>query len=281
MRSETRLGESSDGQFTYMTGMLPLKEKVTIYEVVNNTLITFPRLMKEADSAYYTKMVIPTGEQAWSQNKMCEKYDIDTLFSRDDYCGTADDCLNDEQLFRLACKTDEITREPFVSVILTVSTHSPWNKVYEDFPVCFPETFSNELKTYLKNVHYVDKWLGWYLQSLKDKGLYSSSTIVIMADHKPNVAKLNLGDCPSLCDDIPLLIINSPVKFSNDCEKEIFQTSFFPTLLDMWGIESSWRGVGESLLQTDSISGQDMERERMARRQEMSEALIYSDYFAE
>ena len=281
MCSETQLGESSDGQFTYMTGMLPLKNEVTINEVANNELITIPKLFKQADSTYHVKMVIPTDESSWSQATMCVKYGVDTLFSRNDYRGEAAEWLNDEQLFRLVAKTDEQAKSPFISFVLTSSTHSPYNKIYEDMSVQFPDSCSSELVTYLKNVHYMDKWLGWYMESLKEKQLYDSTTIIIMADHKPNTPKLNLKGNQSLCADLPFLVINSPVDFDLDSTEPIYQTSFFPTLLDMWGIKSTWRGVGESLLSVDSMNVSSEEKQKRHNlRQQLSDALIYSDFFA-
>ena len=41
MESETLLGESSDGQFIYLTGLLPLKNGVTINEISSDTITTF------------------------------------------------------------------------------------------------------------------------------------------------------------------------------------------------------------------------------------------------
>lgn len=247
MESETQLGESSDGQFIYMTGYLPIKDDVAINSVADNKLLTLAHFFKKIHNEAETRMVIPTGQNAWSQATMCKTYGIDTLYSRDTYKGEAADWLNDEQLFKYAASKDIKSDKPFFSVILTSSTHSPWNKKFDNVKFQFPANFSSELKTYLTNVHYMDKWLGWYIESLKAKGIYDDTTIIIVADHKPNGPKLNIPDL-QMCADIPLIIVNSPVKIENSPNERIYQTSVFPTILDLWGSDSDWRGVGYSLL---------------------------------
>ena len=53
----------------------------------------------------------------------------------------------------------------------------------------------------------------------------------------------------------------------------------FPTLLDLTGIQSSWRGVGRSLLMSDSIADANREKERRENAQKISDIIIHSDYF--
>jgi len=247
MESQTQLGESGDGQFIYMTGILPFKDKVTIENLDENILMSLPKIFKAAHANCDTRMTIPTGSLSWSQATMCKTYGIDTLYSRDNYNGKADKWLNDEQLFKYAASKDVKSDKPFFSIILTSSTHSPWNKKFENVDIPFPSNFSSELRTYLTNVHYMDKWLGWYIESLKSKGIYDDTTIIIVADHKPNGPKLNIPNL-QMCADIPFIIVNSPIEIDSPSNERIYQTSVFPTILDLWGIDSDWRGVGYSLL---------------------------------
>lgn len=274
MESQTQLGESGDGQFIYMTGILPFKDKVTIENLDNNILISLPKLFKATHAFSDTRMTIPTNSQNWGQANMCKKYGIDTLYSHDNYNGIADKWLNDEQLFKYAANKDIKSDKSFFSIILTSSTHSPWNKRFEDVDIPFPSNFSSELKTYLANVHYMDKWLGWYIETLKAKGIYDDTTIIIVADHKPNAPKLNIPDL-NMCADIPFIIVNSPIDIATPSDERIYQTSVFPTILDLWGVDSDWRGVGYSLLYGGGVKKRDKKIQ-----QEMSEALIYSDYFS-
>ena len=53
----------------------------------------------------------------------------------------------------------------------------------------------------------------------------------------------------------------------------------FPTLLDLTGIQSSWRGVGRRLLMSDSNANSNREKERRENAQKISDIIIHSDYF--
>lgn len=277
MKSETQFGESSDGQFIYLTGILPIKNKITINEFTDNKFITIPSLLKKKYNCFHTKMIIPTGKDMWGQEKMCKRYNIDTLFFHDHYKKESGNWLNDEQVFELANEKDLPTQQPFFSIILTSSTHSPYNKCFENIDINFPATFSNELRTYLKNIHYMDKYLGNYLQTLKDKGIYDNTLIIILADHTPNAPKLNVKN-KELFAKLPIFIINSPVKITMDSTTPTCQTSVFPTVLDLMNIDSKWRGVGQSFLCPDSIKLSKYEIEKHQNRENISKLLLESDY---
>lgn len=276
MKSQAQLGESSDGQFIYLNGILPLKNEVTIYKVANNKLMSLSHLLEK----YNSYMTIPTEEDLWSQKTMCNAYGINNLYSlntieENEY----DNWLNDEQLFKYAASLDTTYTQPFCSIILSSSTHSPWNKRFEPSTIEYPSHYSEELKTYLDNVHYLDKWLGYYIESLKQHKLYDNSIIIITADHKPNIPKLNVKS-PQPYNDIPLIIMNiNKEDFKTSENTRIYQTSLFPTILDMIGIKSDWRGVGKSLYMPDSIKISDFEKRRSKLEQKISEEIILSDYF--
>lgn len=280
MCSETKLGESSDGQYIYMTGLLPLKNKVTINEIADiNQIPSFPLLLKKINPKWHVHMIIPTDENSWSQKAMCQRYGVDTLYTRDHYKGKKGDWLTDKQLFELSADINGILlkeNEFSMSIILTSSTHSPYNNSIENYDFNYPDTYSPELKNYLSNVHYADKYLGEYIQKLKDMDLFDECLIVIVSDHKPNTPKLNIKE-PTLCSKLPLIIINSPVKLEYE-KRPIFQTTLFPTMLDLCSVENDWRGVGHSLLMPDSILESPIEIERKKREQNISEVLLYSKY---
>ena len=226
-------------------------------------------------------MTIPTDKYSWSQEAMCKKYGIDALFSKEDYTKKIEeDWLNDKQIFEFAASNDQRLKPPFMSFILTSSMHSPYIKSYEAFSIDYPKEFSKELKHYLDNVHYMDKYLGEYLNSLKKYSWYKDCTIIITADHKPNGPKLNVKEKKTLFGSLPLLIINSPIPSitSND---SIWQTSVFPTLLDIYQIQQKWRGVGLSILYRKHINSTCFEKKRNKYQQEITNYIIQEKYLKE
>ena len=278
MKSDALLGESSDGQFIYLTGLLPLKNTITINEIHSDTITSIFSLDKRNKGRLYTQMVIPTNSNTWSQQIMCKKYGIDHLYSKEQFSKEVEDWLNDEQLFDMAANKDDLLRTPFISIILTSSMHSPYNKSIENYEVNYPHDFSEEFKHYLDNVHYMDKHLGKYLQSLKDHQLYEESTIIIVADHKPNQPKLNYKGKED-CTLLPLIIVNPPLKYKGVTDiKAIDQSCVFPTILDLLEIKSDWRGVGQSIFMPDSLRYSPYEKERQEMKQTISDYILYNSY---
>lgn len=278
MKSEALLGESSDGQFIYLTGLLPLRNTITINEIHSDTITSIFSLKRTNRERLYTQMIIPTSADTWSQRIMCQKYGIESLFSKEQYGKEEEEWLNDKELFEFAASKDLILSTPFISTVLTSSMHSPYNKSIEHYDVNYPNEFSEEFKHYLDNVHYMDKHLGKYIQSLKEQQLLEKSTIIIVADHKPNQPKLNYHGNDD-CTLLPLIIINPPAKYKGVTDTNpIDQSCLFPTILDLLEIKSDWRGVGQSIFMPDSIRISPYERDRQKMKQTISDYIIYTKY---
>ena len=278
MVSEAKLGESSDGQFIYLTGLLPLKNSVTVNEISANTITTFVSLAKEKYPDLHSQMTIPTEKDSWSQESMCRKYGIDTLFSKENFPQEVkEDWMNDQQLFEYATYNDRHLKSHFISIILTSSMHSPYIKSYEKYDIKYPTDFSSELKHYLDNVHYMDKYLGKYLESLKEYPWYDQCTVIITADHKPNGPKLNCND-HSIFAYLPIIIINPTSNYQGIDNHTVAQSSLFPTIIDLYHISTEWRGVGQSLLMPDSISKKPFEQKKMTLQQKTSDYIIDKYY---
>lgn len=274
MKSQALLGESSDGQFIYLTGLLPLKNGVTINEISAQNIVTFVSLAKKQIPNLYSQMIIPTEKNSWSQEAMCKKYGIETLFSKEGYPSEVKaDWLNDKQLFEFAMEKNKNLIPPFMSFILTSSMHSPYIKSYENYNINYPKNFSTELKHYLDNVHYMDKYLGKYLETLKGYPWYDECTIIITADHKPNGPKLQVAD-ETMFYSLPLIIIHNKLNLSFPIE----QSSIFPTILDFFHIKSKWRGVGQSLLMPEKTRSNKYEMVRLKNKEKISNYIINKEY---
>ena len=126
----------------------------------------------------------------------------------------------------------------------------------------------------------MDKYLGEYLETLKKHSWHSNSTIIITADHKPNPSKLNAYN-KHIFDKIPFIIINNDntqKKLHLNSSAEIYQTSVFPTILDMFHADSEWKGIGKSIFMFDSLKQSPYELNRKNLEQIASEYLIQSKY---
>lgn len=272
------IGRSSDGQLIYMCGLLPLRSEITVSKAKNITLIGLPELMKEANPNLYSYTIIPNTPTFWEQQSMTAEYGFDRLFSIVDYeaetgSHVSGSCLNDKQVFFYATQKDRHNKKPFLSLILTVSTHQPYNKYEECGFNITDNSLPQKYKNYLINCHYADIQIGKYLDWLRQSGLYDNSLIVITSDHEPPFNFMDMDG--KLSKDLPLFIINGGITNEDTWNGECNQLDVFTTILDILGIESQWRGLGHTLL------NKNYKNSVTEKKQMMSEWIINSDYFSE
>lgn len=265
MKENVTIGESSDGQFIYMTGLLPLRSVITVSKARSSVLPGLPKKLGRK-----SHMIIPTGTAMWSQDEMCRQYAFNHLYSSSDFNDGNSSGLNDEQVFQLAEKIDTPTCQPFFSVILTMSMHQPYTKQIDPtFPIT-DSSIPKDLACYLNVCHYTDRQIERYFEHLKRTGLYDNSLIVIAADHP-----VHNTDFGGVSKDIPLYIVNVPSDVrENMWQGEFNQIDVYTTLLDLLGVESDWYGLGNSLLSPNYSNSID------SKKWDVSEWIIRGDYFS-
>ena len=272
MISDIGCGESGDGQFIYMTGILPLRYKMTVGQVKNNTLPAMPKILKEKLGIKHTEIIFPTMPNLWQQADMNVAYGIDHAYSLTDIVGYNSEEVDDKDIFAFAANNLNYSKVPFFSLILSVSTHSPYDRyVGEDLNVT-DASLSNEYKNYLNTCHYTDCQIKKYFDELKSKGLYDSSLIVIASDHYAHLDMLNMVGQTS--SHTPLFIINGDICFEDIWKGEFHQLDTYTTLMDVLAIDQPWVGLGHTLL-TPYKSSID------ATTLNISEMIIEGDFFNE
>jgi len=264
MHENVTIGESSDGQFIYMTGLLPLRGHLTVSKAWNKTLPGMPKQFGKE-----SRMIIPTNTTIWNQKQMTEQYGFDYLYSSVDCPVEHGSILNDEQVFKLAMNVDTMSKQPFFSVILTMSMHHPYQKLIDPtFPIA-DKTLPDDYACYLNACHYTDRQIEQYFKHLKHTGLYDNSLIVIAADHP-----VHSTDFGGVSKDIPLYIVNLPSEIKKKMwTGECNQLDVYTTLMDLLGIESDWYGLGQSLISPNYQSTID------SKKWDVSEWIIRGDYF--
>lgn len=264
MHENVTIGESSDGQFIYMTGLLPLRSVITITKATEAMLPGLPKVLKRESI-----MVIPTVASIWAQGIMCQRYGFDSLYTCEDYHKEHELWLNDSQVFEIATERDKAAHRPFLSVILTSSMHQPYNKQIDPtFPVS-DQDIPDDYACYLNACHYTDRQIEQYFKHLKHTGLYDNSLIVIAADHP-----VHSTDFGGVSKDIPLYIVNLPSEIKKKMwTGECNQLDVYTTLMDLLGIESDWYGLGQSLISPNYQSTID------SKKWDVSEWIIRGDYF--
>ena len=246
VRPNITMGESGDGQFILMTGILPLRDKLTVGEAKSMTIPALPQLLRQRRGMKYSEIVTPSPPQIWEQVHMNQVYGIDTMFCNRDVLGSVVDYLNDEQLFTMAMRSPAHKHQPFFSMVLSYSTHQPYREPIDGSFALHDETLPKGYRNYLIVCHYTDGWLKKYINDLKRKNVYDNSLIVITADHHAHLDALGMEG--KITKELPLLIINGNLNIQQAWKGEMNQLDIFTTIVDLLGIETDWHGLGNSIL---------------------------------
>lgn len=277
MRPNVSIGESADGQYIYMAGLLPLHAEITVSKAKHNEIIGLPEQMKKIHPGLKSHTIIPTNPTLWEQQPMSEAYGFDYLYSMLDYQAEMKDnengeFLTDGMIFKYAAYKDQVNNQPFFSLILTMSMHQPYNSFVKHGFEVTDKSLPQAYKNYLNNCHYFDMQIGKYFEELKNKGLYDNSLIVIVADHDARPRYLDMEG--KISDDIPIYIINGGFDPSSAWDGECNQLDVYTTILDIMGIDSKWRGLGHTLL------NKNYQNSVMGEAQEISDLITFSNYFS-
>ena len=276
MRPNVSIGESADGQFIYMAGLLPLHSEITVSKAKRDTIIGLPEQMKKILPDLKSYTLIPTNPSLWEQMPMTEAYGFDKLYSSLDYLTEMDDkddhgFLTDGMIFKYASLKDDATPQPFFSLILTMSMHQPYEGFEEHGFEITDKNLPQRYKNYLNSCHFFDMQIGKYLEGIKAKGLYDNSLIIIVSDHDARPRYLDMEG--KISDDIPIYIINGGFNPQEAWQGECNQLDVYTTILDIMGVDTEWRGLGHTLL------NKDYQNSVTTETQELSDLIIYSNYF--
>jgi len=160
-----------------------------------------------------------------------EEKDIDSKLPRGKL-GIHDEYMLAEQLNDL-----NNAKQPFFSVLFTVSTHSPYDQPMNDVISWAARDGQND---YLNSAYYTDKCLGNYFTEAKKQPWYSNTLFILVADHSHNTYN-NWPVYSKEYRKIPLLLYGDVIKDEYKGEKITrigSQTDIGVTLLSQLNINT-------------------------------------------
>jgi phosphoglycerol transferase MdoB-like AlkP superfamily enzyme len=156
--------------------------------------------------------------------------------------------VHDHILFNTIKDSMKTVKEPFLKVILTLSSHEPF-----DVPMKTVFAGSDIFTKYRNSVYYTDKTLGSFLDWAKETDWWKNTLIIFVADHCARIT----DDMPNYKQNvfrIPMLWVGGAVsKKGLRVEKFGSQVDIPITLLDQLGIAGSFP-FGKDLLSENSKS---------------------------
>jgi len=157
--------------------------------------------------------------------------------------------VSDEDIFNKANQiySSHPTNKPFLSVILTISNHTPF-----DFPenrISLVEEPANTAKNATK---YSDYALGKFFEDAKKESYYKNTAFLITGDH-PIIIRAN-SLVPVKKFKIPALLI-APGLAPGKIDTLASQIDLLPTALSILGMETQHPMTGKNLLLNDNAVG--------------------------
>lgn len=114
--------------------------------------------------------------------------------------------VHDEYLFQRNIADLKAEKEPFMSVMFTLSSHSPF-----DQPLQNVFNTGGEFDDFLTSVYYTDSCVNSYMDEAKKQKWYDNTLFILIADHS-HMSHMKHGFHSSEMRKIPLLITGSALK---------------------------------------------------------------------
>lgn len=275
--SQTRGGTSGDGQMIVNTGLLPTKEGAVCFRYHTNK---FPSISELYDKTFN---IIPGGNSVWNQGRMNLAYSINS--SLEVGLGDILKC-NDKTLVDIF-KTNY--KNYNYGMLLTVSTHTPFEAVSSKSEMMTPDDMPIYLANYLKSFNYTDLSIKTIIDSIRKDEYLKQSVIVFTGDHTV-FHKSQRESFNDYCkrNNLPYDVnegYTSFIMYSPDIEgnivieEEAYQMDIYPTILNAIGCENYyWGGFGVNLLEEDVIKERKISAEEAL---ELSDKIHQANYFKE
>ncbi len=143
--------------------------------------------------------------------------------------------VHDHILYKTLEDSMKVVKEPFFKVVLTLSSHEPFDVPMEPF-----FTGKDVLTQYKNSVYYADRSLGAYLDWAKSTDWWKNTLIIMVADHAARIS----GDIPNYSKTvfkIPMLWVGGALaKRGFRVEKLGGQVDIPATLLNQLGLTGNF-----------------------------------------
>ena len=249
---QTGQGKTSDAEFIVENSLYPLDRGSVFFTHANNEYTATPEILKQY--GYYSAVFHSNDKTFWNRDVMYPALGYDRYFNLQDYTGTEQMSvgwgLKDKEFFEQSIPKLKSLPQPFYTKFITLTNHFPFQLSPEDQYIDEYNSNSDILNRYVTTVRYTDEALKYFIERLKEEGLYDNSIIVIYGDHygiseSHNTAMAQFLGKESITpfDSMQLqrvpLIIHVPGQEGKVISKVSGQIDLKPTLLHLLGVKTN------------------------------------------
>lgn len=134
----------------------------------------------------------------------------------------------DEFLYARMIEELQHKKQPFFSMVYTISSHEPFDVPYQKIKG------TDDKSKYLNSIAYSDSCLGIFIDQLKSTKLWENSLVIISSDHSTLLPEHTSIEDP-ITYRIPLLFTGGVIDTSFICQQIAMQNDIGPTLIQQMG----------------------------------------------
>ncbi len=254
--SQAGPGTTSDAEFAANASLYPPSDEPASLAYADKRIPALPRLL--GDIGYDTFTMHANTVRYWNRQELypalgfshyydAEYFESDRIIGM----GTSDHVMLRRALPEVVRQADE---GPIYCQLVTLSPHHPFEMPDSAKRLELPQWLDGTIVgNYLHAMNYEDRQVGWFVQRLKQTGLWDSSIVVIYGDHgglrskdlKPAEnrmrSELLLGHTYTSADrtNIPLLIHVPKQRIGVVSANAAGQIDLMPTVADALGLDIS------------------------------------------
>lgn len=242
-------GGTSDAEFMTNNSLYPSASGAAYYMYSGNEFNSLGTSFKA--EGYSTAALHGFKSTFWNRNVMYNAEGFDKFYSDKDYNidSTVGLGLSDKSFLTQSVDKLKELQSPYYAFLITLSSHFPFDDQsgYGDFNV---GKFNNTLiGNYIRGIHYTDKALGDFLDTLDKEGILKDSIVVLYGDHnaipKENEQELadfmNIKDMNdlqwSMLQKVPMMIHFPDDKNAGTYNKFAGDMDVYPTLKNLFSLK--------------------------------------------
>ena len=187
----------------------------------------------------------------------CRNAGFDLYYGKDEYMAEGHGCeadydgawgIFDEPFLQFANREMVATKEPFMSMIFTVTSHHP-------FPI--PEQYREQFKSakgespLLKCISYTDYSLRRFFEVASAESWFNNTLFIILADHPGYVLSKPFSTLSGLYR-IPFMVYDPSHDIAGRSNRIVQQADVMPTVLDYLGFDDRCECFGSSVFRNKS-----------------------------
>lgn len=179
---------TADSEHSTITSIYPMENGMSFSKYFANNYDDLFKMFNNA--GYHTSYMHGNYPYFWNRGNVYGRLNLDELNLKEQFDDVSEEIsgyLSDELLYKQSVQKLKTYRTPFISYIVSASSHTPFNleglqdrsKININIGE-FKDTFFGN---YLESANYADYAFGVFIDELKKEGLYEDTAILVFGDH--------------------------------------------------------------------------------------------------